>query len=423
MSTRGDLYYGNSQNRHGEYVENRYLIAHNAHPETIALMIENIQSREVEEQWFGFDSTLINNLISLQPNMFYLDNTDKEGGYTYRINDDAKTIKCEYSLGSSCELIFDGKITDFVTVIKEKEYNYQQSARIFDSIKYGTLDDLRENIALCNQFSDSFLLDGESLFESAIQTLNSEKIMLLLQSKMEITHPEIKKHKELLLDLVKHNKIEEAKYFLKDYMSPVQCKIKSTKLSQLKPLKKMKEVFKNNQSNENFLIEICDSFDTLASRLHTVSNINDFRFNLEEIEKINNNFSRVSTALASMKRHIADKNYKCIDAKDLFADLEKIYKCKTEIEAHLDKKGFIVSRFKSLVDIENLNSLHQKIQNNEEIPSSEFSKIDFESKVFNSLDDDVKEAITEYVTARSDAINADALEKDKQQSTLTDLNV
>ena len=70
-----------------------------------------------------------------------------------------------------------------------------------------------------------------------------------------------------------------------------------------------------------------------------------------------------------------------------------------------------------------LLNIHQKIQNNEEIPSSEFSKIDFESKVFDSLDDDVKEAITEYVTARSDAINADALEKDKQQSTLTDLNV
>ena len=68
-------------------------------------------------------------------------------------------------------------------------------------------------------------------------------------------------------------------------------------------------------------------------------------------------------------------------------------------------------------------STRDKIQNNEEIPSSEFSKIDFESEVFNSLDDDVKEVITEYVTARSDAINADALEKDKQQNTSTDLNV
>ena len=70
-----------------------------------------------------------------------------------------------------------------------------------------------------------------------------------------------------------------------------------------------------------------------------------------------------------------------------------------------------------------LTSLHQKIQNNEEVPASEFSKIDFESEAFNSLDDSVKETITNYVNERSDAINADALEKEKQQSTSTDLNV
>ena len=67
-------------------------------------------------------------------------------------------------------------------------------------------------------------------------------------------------------------------------------------------------------------------------------------------------------------------------------------------------------------------SLHQKIQNNEEVPSSEFSKIDFESEAFSSLDDNVKETITNYVNERSDAINANALEKDKQQNTSIDVD-
>ena len=70
-----------------------------------------------------------------------------------------------------------------------------------------------------------------------------------------------------------------------------------------------------------------------------------------------------------------------------------------------------------------IEKIHQKIQNNEVVPPSEYSKIDFESEAFNSLDDDVKETITNYVNERSDAINADALEKDKQQNTSTDLNV
>ena len=79
-----------------------------------------------------------------------------------------------------------------------------------------------------------------------------------------------------------------------------------------------------------------------------------------------------------------------------------------------------VNTFSKLNEIE---KIHQKIQNNEEVPSSEFSKINFESEAFNSLDDDIKETITNYVNERSDAINADALEKDKQQSISTDLNV
>ena len=98
--------------------------------------------------------------------------------------------------------------------------------------------------------------------------------------------------------------------------------------------------------------------------------------------------------------------------------------CEDEGKSADETKKYLAEMKSKLgVDALGCKIIHQKIQNNEEVPASEFSKIDFESEAFNSLGDDVKETITNYVNERSDAINADALEKDKQQSTSTDLNV
>ena len=75
-----------------------------------------------------------------------------------------------------------------------------------------------------------------------------------------------------------------------------------------------------------------------------------------------------------------------------------------------DKDGKSIDVDKT-IEIIWLKEACERIQNNEEVPSSEFSMVNFESEAFNSLGDDVKETITNYVNERSDAINARALEQ------------
>ena len=87
--------------------------------------------------------------------------------------------------------------------------------------------------------------------------------------------------------------------------------------------------------------------------------------------------------------------------------------CKKEIEKLEVLRFFDLSpqeQSKTLVDV-----LHAKIQKGESLSLSEFSMVNFESEAFNSLDDSVKETITNYVNERSDAINARALEQDNQR--------
>ena len=59
------------------------------------------------------------------------------------------------------------------------------------------------------------------------------------------------------------------------------------------------------------------------------------------------------------------------------------------------------------------NKILLKIQNNEEVPSSEFSKIDFESEAFKALSPDIKTTITDYINEQSDKIVNAALEEDR----------
>ena len=120
-----------------------------------------------------------------------------------------------------------------------------------------------------------------------------------------------------------------------------------------------------------------------------------------------------------------------IEIIEIHKVLNRSAKKESDVAMKLIKKSsFPVDMMNEKLDIKrryldlNINrNIYLSIKNNEEVPSSEFSKIDFESESFNSLDDDVKEVITEYVTARSDAITEKALEKEKQQNTSTDLNV
>lgn len=75
---------------------------------------------------------------------------------------------------------------------------------------------------------------------------------------------------------------------------------------------------------------------------------------------------------------------------------------------------------------EKLLEIYKRIQNNETIPSSEFSQIDLESEAFMSLDESEQTTITNYINEQSYKIINDALEEDKlkqEQSAESNLKI
>ena len=77
-------------------------------------------------------------------------------------------------------------------------------------------------------------------------------------------------------------------------------------------------------------------------------------------------------------------------------------------------------------ELETINDVYQKIKNEVEVSSSDFTKIDFESENFKLLDSTNKEKISNYINERSDAITKAALEQvdiDKNKDISTDLNM
>lgn len=90
------------------------------------------------------------------------------------------------------------------------------------------------------------------------------------------------------------------------------------------------------------------------------------------------------------------------------------------------RNEFMKEDIKDWINTNAIKSVHNKIQNNEEVPSSEFSKIDTTSEAFKSLDSEVQTTITNYINEQSDKIIAEQLEKDKlkqEQSAESDLKV
>lgn len=64
---------------------------------------------------------------------------------------------------------------------------------------------------------------------------------------------------------------------------------------------------------------------------------------------------------------------------------------------------------------EKLLEIYKRIQNNEEVPPSEYSKIDLESEVFKSLDSEMQTIITDYIYTQSEKIVNAALEEDRKK--------
>ena len=191
----------------------------------------------------------------------------------------------------------------------------------------------------------------------------------------------------------------------------------------------------NDFTNEIVLIRAGgDEFVALGDK-KVLKDLETYLNSKEFIENLNENIPKEiefcgKPLQSTVSKGIADLNFpKKVHNKDAIMLFKKDYnRAHSEAESlsGVDKK-----RIKSEMGVgeyrnsqeENTSvsesffrSIRDKIKKKEDIPASEFSKIDFESEAFNSLDEATKEIITEYVTARSDAINARALEQNKQKS-------
>jgi hypothetical protein len=107
MATRGDLYIIDKKRR-GNIEKDRFLISSNAFLSGMQSVLKDAMSSSVK-------CSLMNKIIISRPEMFELENTDVESGYTYEINAAENTIRAEYKFCSQYELFFEGSLEDFVT--------------------------------------------------------------------------------------------------------------------------------------------------------------------------------------------------------------------------------------------------------------------------------------------------------------------
>lgn len=70
-----------------------------------------------------------------------------------------------------------------------------------------------------------------------------------------------------------------------------------------------------------------------------------------------------------------------------------------------------------------INTIHNSIKLDEEVAASEFSKIEYESEVYNLLDNESKEVISDYINLKSDTIISDALNEQQKNKDLNTTNL
>lgn len=353
MSTRGDLYYGSSQNDSREYIVNRYYITHNAFPEAVADFIEKAKGYKPSEEFMSFDAPLINKMIAIQPNMFILNNTNKESGYRYEINQDKLTIKCEYKFLDKYEKIFEGSIDDFIITVKQKAKQESKNIVLEDAVKYKTKDEVLD---LIKEGGDINFKEG-ILLEHTIEYLKPKVANLLIEKGININNKAIGADVNLFLSDLQQaadsNDITRIQYYKKDFKSPLQQKI--IKLRNIIDREKMKNLFREkiNLTYGDLPPNFIDSLDALNGRFNGIGDMVDFRFSKEEKDRLVEVSEKCKGEIIAIKESLLAKHKNdLINTDDVSFYLNKInvfYDCKDELENgyYLDKAGFAIDSISS----------------------------------------------------------------------------